>query len=98
MAYYLITGAPWESTTVSYKSSLKKRVGWRSWKEINSFQFDINPILEFLGELFVAGQEYRTIGTHRSTISLYYDLVKEMKVGVQPKVSAMQGVLSATPT
>ena len=50
--------------------------------------FYITPILKFLGKLFVAWYEYRTIGTYRSAVSFYHDLVEEMKFGVHPKVSA----------
>lgn len=72
----------------SYKLVWEKWVGSRSLKEINPFWCEINPILKFLGKLFVAWYEYRTIGTYRSAVSFYHDLVEEMTFGVHPKVSA----------
>ena len=54
--------------------------------------------MEVSGELFEAGYEYGTIGTHRTAISLYHELVEEMKIRVHPKVSKlMQGVSNARP-
>ena len=84
-ASHLIARARRESTTTRYESAWGKWVG-------------INPVLEFLSELFEATYKYRTIGTHRSTVSIYHDFVKEMKVGVHPKASELiQGVFNARP-
>ena len=81
----------------SYELAWRRWVGWRIWKEINPFRCEINPILEFLGELFVACFQYKRSGTHTSAITLYHNLVEEMKVQVHPKVSAMQEVFNARP-
>ena len=87
-ASHLIVGRV--SATASYESAWKEWAGWCSGKGINLFLCDINPILEFLGELFEVGYDYRTSGIHRSAISLYHDLVDEMKVGVQPNTRHFQ--------
>ena len=84
---HLIGGAWRESTTASYESAWREWCGWCNGKEINPFLCDINTIFEFLGELFEVGYEYRTIGAHRSAISLYHDLVEEMKVGVHTNLN-----------
>ena len=49
----------------------------------------INPVLNFFGEFFQAGYEYRTIWTHRLSVSLYHRLVERLQVGVHPRVSEL---------
>ena len=46
-------------------------------------------MLNFLGEFFQAGYEYKTIGTNRSSVSLYHRTVKRLQVGVHPRVSGL---------
>ena len=54
-----------------YKSSWKKWYGWCSERETSSTRSTINYELDFLAELLEKALEYRTIGTHRSAISVF---------------------------
>ena len=49
----------------------------------------MNYVLDFLAELFEKGFEYRTIGTHRSAISAFHDLIEIIRVGNHLRVSAL---------
>ena len=85
IASHLFAETRRDSKMTSYKLTWEKWVGWRSLKEINPFWCEINPILEFLGKIFVAWYKYRTICTCRSAVSSYHDLVEEIKFRAQPK-------------
>ena len=55
----------------------------------------MNYVLDFLAELFEKGLEYKTIGTHRSTISALYEPNKNFGVGNHPSASAlMSGIFN----
>ena len=63
-----------------YESAWKKWCGWCSEWEITSTRLNITYVLDFLAELFENGLEYRTIGTHRSAISLFHDPIENIQV------------------
>ena len=69
----LITNNRRTSSIKHYDSAWKKWCGWCSEPEISSTRSNINYVLEVLAELFEKGLQYRTIGTHRSAISAFYD-------------------------
>ena len=82
----LISKSRRDSSTGNYESSWRKWVGWCSKEQIHPISCDVNYILNFLGELFEAGYEYRTINCHRSVISAYHNLIGGKILGVHPKV------------
>ena len=76
------------SSIKHYKLAWKKWCGWYSEWKISPTRSNINYVLDLLTELFEKGLEYRTIGTHRSTISVSHDPVGSIQVGNEPRVSA----------
>ena len=55
-------------------------------------------MLHFLAEFFENGLEYRTIGTHRSVISVFHDPIGNIRIGNHPRVSApMSGIFNERP-
>lgn len=78
---------------------------WWKWIDKSSrrlndpFYCDINPVLDFLGELFQARYEFRAIGYYRSAISIFHRPISDSKVGIHPKVSElMKGVFNNKPS
>jgi len=54
--------------------------------------------LNFLGELFEAGYEYRTINSHRSAISAYHNHIGGERIGIHPRVcELLTGVFNQRP-
>ena len=67
-------------------------------KNIDPFQYNIIPVLEFLGQPFQAEYKYIKICLYSSVISPYHHLKEGLKVGYRPKVSDfIKGVLNAKP-
>jgi len=94
----LISSSRRHSSSNNYESSWRKWVGWCSKKQIDPIHCNVNAILNFLGELFEAGYEYRTINCHRSAISAYHDLVDGKKIGSHVKVcELLTGVFNSRP-
>ena len=69
----LITNNRRTSSIKHYESAWKKWCGWCSEQKMSPNRSNINEVLGFLLELFEKGLEYRTIGTHRSVISVFHD-------------------------
>ena len=65
---------------------------------ISPTRLNIHYILDFLGELFEKRLKYRTIGTHRSAISVLHDPTGNIGIGSHPRVSAlMPGLFNKRP-
>lgn len=55
-------------------------------------------MINYLGELFKKGYEYRTICSHRSAISAFHDKIQGRPIGEHPKVSSLiSGVFNEKP-
>ena len=94
----LIAGARQASSTKNYESAWRKWIDCCSRRQIDPFYCDINPVLDFLGELFRAGYEFSTTGCHRIALSAYYRPINDSKVGVHPRVSELiKGVINNKP-
>ena len=74
---------------------------WASWcnkQQADAFRCDVTKILDYLTFLFEKSYEYRTIGCHRSAISVFYDFLDGKPVGHHPDVCApVRGVFSSKP-
>jgi len=94
----LISSSRKSSSSNNYESSWRKWVGWCSKRKIDPIHCDITPSLDFLGELFEADYEYRTINCHRSAISAYHSLIDGKRVGSNAKVcDLLSGVFNSRP-
>ena len=63
---------------------------WNSWCRQRGFdpiRCDLNPILEFLTEIFHQGLEYNTICDCRSAILAYHDSFGPFSVGKHPRIT-----------
>ena len=86
------------SSTGNYESAWRKWLGWCCRRQTDPVSWDITPILDFLGELFDAGYEYRTINSHRSAISAYHQTIDGKGVGSNDKVcKLLSGVFNLRP-
>ena len=95
----LITNNRKTSSIKHYESSWKKWCGCCSERKISPTRLSINYVLYFLAELFEKWFEYRTIGTHRSAVSVFYDPIGNIGVGKHRRVSAlMLGIFNKRPT
>lgn len=54
-----------ESTQSKVELAQRKWVGRCNKKLVDPFSYGITSVLNFLGELFEAGYEYKATGTHR---------------------------------
>ena len=94
----LIANPRRSSSTGNYESVWRKWVGWCRRRQIDPVSCDISPILDFLGELFNAGYEYRTINSHRSAISAYHQTIDGKGVGSNEKFcKLLSGVFNLRP-
>ena len=82
----LIANPRRSSSTGNYESTWGKWVGWCRRRQIDPVLCDITPILDFLGELFDAGYEYRRINSHRSAISTYHQPIDGKGLGSNDRV------------
>ena len=82
----LIADLKRSSSTGNYESTWRKWVGSCCRRQIVPVPCDITPILDFLGELFDARYEYRTINSHRSAISVYHQTIDGKVVSSNEKV------------
>ena len=71
------------------ESASRKCCGSCSEREIFPTRSNINYVLDFLGELFENRLGYQAIGTHRSAISVFHDLIDNISVRNHPRVSAL---------
>ena len=93
----LITNNRRTSSVKHYESAWMKWCGWCSEREISPTRLNINYVID-LAELFEKGLEYRTIGTHRSAISAFYDPIENIRVGNHRRVSPlMSGIFYKRP-
>ena len=51
---------------------------------VNSFWCSVNYVLDFFAYLFEIDYEYRTVNSHRSTISAYHYATEGIPVGKHP--------------
>ena len=85
-------------STGYYESAWRKWVGWCRRRQINPDLCDITPILDFLGEIFDAGYEYRKIISHRSAITAYHQTIDGKGVGYNEKFcKLLPGVFNLRP-
>jgi len=85
----LITGSRRKGTNANYESAWRKWSDWCCRKEIDPFGCNLKFILDFLAELFDLGFSYSSIGTHRSAISAYHDLIDGLAIGKHSRVCAL---------
>ena len=82
----------------NYNLSWAQWVSWCNERKIDAFRCDINQVVNHFSFLFDAGLEYRTIGCHRSVISVYHEYIDGKPVGQHPKVCALlKGVFNKKP-
>ena len=88
----LIANPRRSSSTGNYESAWCHRI------QIDPVSCVITTILDFLGELFDAEYEYRTINSHRSPISAYHQSIDSKRVGSNDKVCKLfSGVFNLRP-
>ena len=94
----LIANPRRSSSTGNYESAWRKWVRWCRRRQIDPVSCDVTPILDFLGELFDAGYEYRTINSPRSAISVYHQTIDGKGVGFNDMVyKLLSGVFNLCP-
>ena len=94
-AISLISDSRRKGTILHYESSWGKWYSWCSERSLDPFRCDINPVLDFLADLFQKGLEYNTICSYRSAISAYHEPIGSFKVGQHPHVtSLMTGIFN----
>ena len=93
-AALLITDARKGGTKNHYESAWRKWGSWCHGRNLDPFRGDVNPVLEFLTEIFHDGLKYNTIAGYRSAISAYHDPIGPYKVGQHPRVSELMTVFS----
>ena len=81
------------SSTGNYESTWRKWVGWCYRRQIDPVSCEVTLVLDFLGERFNAGYEYRTIISHRSAISAYHQTIDGKGVGSNDKVCKILSVV-----
>ena len=81
------------SSTGNYESTWRKWVGWCHRRQIDPVSCEVTPVLDFLGERFNTGYEYRTIISHRSAISSYHQTIDGKGVGSIDKVCKILSVV-----
>ena len=97
-AFSLIANPRKSSSTENYESTWRKWVGWCRRRKTDPVSCHITPILDFLGELFDAGYEYRTINSNRSAISAYHQTIDSKGVSSNNKVcKLLSGVFNSRP-
>ena len=81
-----------------YESAWNKWVSWCCRQQSDPVCAPLSGILNYLSTLSEKGLQYRTINSHRSTISAYHNYVDGKPVGKHPRVCAMQtGVFNQRP-
>lgn len=94
----LIANPRRESSSGSYESAWRKWVGWCHRRHVDPISCDLIPILDFLGEMFDAGYEYRTINSHRSAISAFHNNIDGVKFESHKQVcQLLSGVFNRRP-
>ena len=88
-AVTLISNARRQGTISHYESSWRKWNCWCRQRGFDPIRCDLNPILEFLAELFTNGLAYNTICGYRSAISAYHDPIGPFSVGKHPRISSI---------
>ena len=73
-------------------------VSWCNKREVCPTKSGICYVLDFLAELSESGLQYRTIGSHRSTMSVFHDLIGGINVENHPRVLVlMAGMFNQKP-
>ena len=95
-ASHLITSTRRKKSESNYKSSWRLWASWCNKQQADAFRCDVTKILDYLTFLFEKSYEYRTIGCHRSAISVFYDFLDGKPVGQHPDVcTPVRGVFSS---
>ena len=68
-------------STAGYKSAWNKWVSWCCREQIDPVCAPLSGVLNYLSTFFEKGLQYRTINSHRSAISAYYDYEMESLLG-----------------
>ena len=91
--------ASWkERTEKQYESAWKQFCRWCHKKLVNLFSCYLDSILLYLSDLYEKGLQYRTINSHRSTISMTHLPIDNVCVGAHPLVSRlMKGIFNLRP-
>ena len=94
----LIANPRRSSSIGNYESAWRTWVGWCRRRQTDPVSCNKTPVLDFLGELFDAGYEYRTINSHRSAISAYHQTIDGKGLGFNDKVcKLLSGVFNLRP-
>ena len=76
-------------TRSHYESTWGKWDSWCNQRSFDSFRCDVNPILEYLTEIFHQGLEYSPICGKTSAISAYYYPIRPFLVGKHSQVKKL---------
>ena len=85
----LITSSRHNSLLNHYEPAWGKCVSLYSKRKVCPNRCDVDYVLAFLAELFESCLQYRTIGSHRSALSTFYDPIGSINVGNCPRVLAL---------
>ena len=91
--------ASWRTkTSRSYDSLFQKCVSWCSERSTDPISGPVSDVVNFLGDLYAQGYQYRSLNSYRSAISSVHDQVDGCPVGQHPLVSrVLKGVFNSRP-
>ena len=91
--------ASWRTkTSRSYDSLFQKWVSWCSERSTDPISGPVSDVVNFLGDLYAQGYQYRSLNSYRSAISSVHDQVDGCPVGQHPLVSrVLKGVFNSRP-
>ena len=82
-----------QGTNTAYESGWRHWTSWCESRHVDPFSGGIQPFLDFVGDLFAEGLQYRTINTIRSAVSMTHDPIENLPVGQHPLVKRlMRGI------
>ena len=67
-----------QGTNTAYESGWRHWTSWCESRHVDPFSGGIQPFLDFVGDLFAEGLQYRTINTIHSAISMTHDPIENL--------------------
>ena len=83
---------------MAYESGWKRWLCWCTSREVDPLSSGVHPFLDFIGDLFAEGLQYRTINSIRSAVSMTHNPIEGVPIGQHPLVKRLfKGVYNLRP-